>query len=101
MALRIVDDKCLRKDGKLHICIEGKNPEEVISQQAKQMAMDKAATCGYVHTGYNGHSGAYPIDKDGVEYDTDEKIGELTQKLRDGTVTISGYRNLIMLMSRA
>lgn len=100
MSLRIVDDKCVRKDGKLHICVAGPNPEVVISQQAKQLAMDKAAACGYVHTGFNGHSGAIPVDKDGNEFDTEDKMNALTDRLRAGEAVITGYHNYIQLMNR-
>lgn len=100
MTLSVNDTKCVRREGKLHICVDGANPEEVTSQAAKQLAMEKAATCGYVHTGYNGHSGALPLDAEGNEYDTDEKIQELSQKLKAGTASIAGYRNYIMLMGR-
>jgi len=98
--LRIVDDACCRKDGKLCIVIEGANPEEVISSAAKQLATEKAAACGYVHTGYNSHSGAYPLDGNGAACDTDEKLAELTERLRKGETSIAAYRNDIFLIPR-
>jgi hypothetical protein len=100
MALSTIDDLCCRKGGKLQIVVQGNDPEEVTSQSAKTLAMEKAAQCGYVHTGYNGHSGSYPVDEAGNVYDTDEKIAELTNLMREGKARIAGYRNDIFLMPR-
>lgn len=100
MALQTIDELCCRKGGKLHIVVQGANPEEVTSQGAKALAMEKAAQCGYVHTGYNGHSGSYPVDAEGNVYDTDEKMTELSNMLREGKTSIGGYRNDIILMPR-
>jgi len=100
MALKIIDDACCRREGKLCIVVEGANPEEVTSSAAKQMAAEKAATCGYVDTGFSSHSGAYPVDPTGKPYDTDEKMAALTDKLRTGEVQTLTYRNDILLRPR-
>ncbi len=90
MALAVVDKDCRIEDGKLVIVIEGANPEEVLSIQAKSMAMAKAANCGYPRVGINGQSGSYPVDSDGKTYE------DQNDQAKKGL--IAGYRNEIRLM---
>ena len=65
MAVRIVDDACRLEDGKIVIVIEGNNPEEVLSLQAKTLAQSKVAAAGHPRAGLNGQSGSYPVDTEG------------------------------------
>lgn len=93
MALKIVDNECRIEGGKLVVVVEGANPEEVLSSKAKQMALEKAAACGYQRVGLNGQTGSYPIDADGKTYDDNEwNTVAMAGK-------IAGYRNEIKLMS--
>ena len=91
MSLKIVDNKCRIEDGKLVICVEGANPDEVLSMNAKHMALAKAASCGYPHVGINGHSGSFPVDGEGNTYDDWNEQSRLKK--------IAAYRNEIRLMS--
>lgn len=90
MSLRIVDSDCRLEDNKLVIVVEGAGPEEVLSQTAKTMAIQKAAACGYPRVGINGQSGSYPVDKDGKTYE------DWNEQSRRGL--IAAYRNEIKLM---
>lgn len=90
MALQIVDNECRIEDGKLVIVVEGDGPESVLSNEAKQMAVAKAAACGYSRVGINGQSGSYPVDADGKTYD------DWNDQARRGLIV--GYRNDIKLM---
>jgi hypothetical protein len=90
MPLRIIDNECRIEDGKLVIVIEGDNPEEVISNEGKMIALQKAAACGYPRVGINGTSGSYPVDDNGDQHD------DWNQLARDGG--IAAYRNEIKLM---
>jgi hypothetical protein len=40
------------------------------------------------------------VDAEGNVYDTDEKMTELSNMLREGKTSIGGYRNDIILMPR-
>jgi hypothetical protein len=90
MALSIIDKDCRIEDGKLVIVVQGDNPEEVLSNTAKSMALQKAAACGYPRIGINGQSGSFPVDADGKTYD------DWNDQARRGLIV--GYRNEIKLM---
>lgn len=90
MSLRIIDKDCRVEDGKLVIVVEGKDPEEVLSPTAKNMALQKAASCGYPRVGINGQTGSYPVDADGNTYD------DWNDQARRGL--IKAYRNEIRLL---
>jgi hypothetical protein len=90
MSLHIVDKDCRIEDGKLIIVVEGPGPEEVLSNTAKQMAIQKAAESGYVRIGINGQSGSFPVDADGKSYE------DWNKQSKDGL--IAAYRNEIKLM---
>jgi len=90
MSLSVVD--AFLREGKVIVTVEGSNPEEVATADAKRMAITKAASCGYPNVGYNATSGAYPVDKDG-------KTNEDWNKMAiEGCIV--GYRNDIILMPR-
>jgi hypothetical protein len=90
MPLRVVDQECRIEEGKLVIVVEGENPEEVLSNEAKMMALQKAAACGYQRIGINGTSGSYPVDADGRQYE------DWNEQAKAGL--IAAYRNEIKLM---
>jgi hypothetical protein len=88
--LTIVEKACRVEDGKLVIVVEGDNPEEVLSNTAKTLAMQKAASFGYPRVGINGQTGSFPVDKEGNTYD------DWNDQSRRGL--IAAYRNEIKLM---
>jgi hypothetical protein len=90
MSIKIIDNACKIEDGKLVIVVEGPGPEEVLSANARSLAIQKAASCGYAHVGVNGQSGSYPVDSDGKTYE------DVNEQARRGL--ISAYRNEIRLM---
>lgn len=90
MSLQVVDKECRFENGKLIVVLEGKSPEEVISVDAKQLALEKAASCGYPRIGVNGQSGSYPVDKNGKCYD------DWNDQSKRGL--IAAYRNDVVLM---
>jgi hypothetical protein len=90
MSLRIVDKDCRIENGKLVIVIEGEGPEEVLSNTAKNLALQKAAACGYPRVGINGQSGSFPVDAEGKTYD------DWNEQSKRGL--IAAYRNEILLM---
>jgi hypothetical protein len=65
MALKVVDAACGIQEGKLVIVVEGASPEEVMSQDARTLALDHAQSLGHARIGINGTSGSYPVDADG------------------------------------
>ena len=90
MALRIVEKDCRVQEGKLVIVVEGNDPEEVLSPNAKTLALQKATTFGYPRIGVNSQSGSYPVDSDGKTYE------DWNEQSRLGK--INAYRNDIFLM---
>lgn len=90
MSLRVIDQDCRIEDGKLVIVVEGDNPEEVLSNEAKTIALQKAAACGYPRVGINGTSGSYPVDGEGNTYD------DWNAMARENLII--AYRNEIKLM---
>lgn len=100
MAITVNDALCKRENGKLHVCVDGPDPEAVNNQEAKRVAIEHAAKCGYGNVGYNGTAGAVPVDSDGTECDSDERLTSLNKRLASGETKIAGYRNYIILVSR-
>ncbi len=90
MPVRVVDKDCRIEDGKLVIVVEGDNPEEVLGNDAKMMAIQKAGACGYPRVGINGTSGSYPVDANGESRD------DWNELAKEGA--IAAYRNEIKLM---
>ncbi len=91
MSVAIVESECRVEEGKLVIVVQGANPEEVLGQEAKALAVKTAASYGYSRVGINSVSGSYPVDNNGVTYDDWNKQA-LERK-------IMAYRNDIRLMS--
>lgn len=96
MSVKVVDQDCRVEDGKLIIVVEGLNPEQVLSNEAKQLAIAKATACGYSRVGINGQSGSFPVDAQGRTMDENGKEYEWNDMARNGL--IAGYRNEIKLM---
>ena len=90
MALKVIDNDCRVESGKLIIVIEGASPDVVLSNEAKNMALTKAAEFGYTRLGINGQSGSYPVDEYGKEH---EDWNEMSKEGK-----IAAYRNEIKLM---
>lgn len=96
MSLQIVDKDCRIEDGKLVVVVQGADPEEVLSSTAKNLAIQKAASCGYPRVGINGQSGSYPVDPEGKTTDNAGKEYDWNDMARAGL--IAAYRNDIVLM---
>jgi hypothetical protein len=88
--LKVIDKDCRIEDNKLVIVVEGDGPEQVLSNDAKVLAVNKAASCGYPRVGINGQSGSFPVDADGKSYE------DWNEQARLGK--IAAYRNEIRLM---
>lgn len=91
MALKVIEKECRVEDGRLTIVVEGDDPIEVTSADAKRLALSKAATFGYVNIGINNQSGSYPVDEQGNRHE-DWYTQATTRK-------VAGYRNEIKLMA--
>ncbi len=89
---KVIDKECGIRDGKLFIVVEGANPEEVTGPNARELAIKKAATCGYQRVGVNNQTGSYPVDEDG-KTPPDDQVNEWA---RSGKIV--AYRNGIYLM---
>ena len=96
MPVLVVDEKCRVENGRLVIVIEGGDPAEVVSMQAKNAALRKAAELGYPKIGLNNQSGSYPVDKDGRTEDEHGREYDWNQLSKEGK--IAAYRNDIVLM---
>lgn len=90
MSLKVIDKDCRVQENKLIIVVEGSNPGEVTSTEANHIAVSKAASLGYSRVGINNHSGSYPVDSEGNQYE------DWNEQSRKGL--ISAYRNDIALM---
>ena len=90
MSVRVVEKDCCLREGKLVIVLEGANPEEVLSNEARSMAIKSAAAFGYPRVGINGQSGSFPVDDDGKAYEDWNEQSKLG--------LISAYRNEIYLI---
>lgn len=65
MGLGIVRDACRRNGNSAVIVIEGDSPEEVMNKQAKELALNHAATLGVSRPGVGTGGGPYPVDPAG------------------------------------
>jgi len=90
MALKVIET--IMKEGKVVVTIEGADPEAVNSMEAKNLAIQQSAKCGYPHVGFNSTSGAYPVDENGETSEDQAKMA-ISKK-------IVAYRNDIALMQR-
>ena len=96
MSVKIIDEACRIEDGKLIIVVEGDNPEVVLSNEARKLAIEKAATFGYQRVGFNGQSGSYPVDVSGGTCDAAGKEYDWNKMAKEDL--IAGYRNEIKLL---
>ncbi len=65
MALGIVRDQCQMHGNKATIVIEGDNPTEVMTKEAKEMVLRHAAQLGVSRPGIGTGGGPYPVDRNG------------------------------------
>ena len=65
MALVVVRDQCQVNGTKAIIVVEGDSPEEVMTKEAKELAIRTASQMGLNRPGIGTGGGPYPVDRDG------------------------------------
>jgi len=65
MALGIVQDQCQRNGNRGTVVVEGNSPNEVMSKEAREMALSHAATLGISRPGLGTGGGPYPVNAQG------------------------------------
>ena len=71
MALKIIHAET--RGEQLFITVQGSNPEEVVSLEARRLAYNERNKHGFSNAGIEGYGGAFPVDM------------SKTMKMEDGT----------------
>jgi hypothetical protein len=65
MPIGVVRDKCVMVGNKATVVVEGDNPEEVMTKEARELVLRHAAQMGVQRPGLGTGGGPYPVDQDG------------------------------------